>query len=111
MSRCFSLHKTGKFPTWNQTISLDLTKTEKNSSLINSEKLFFFNHFYGVAAAEFNINPTTVKLMNNKEFILERIKNKCDPGTSKKKPNYIALDFINKEIYTDLIEKMNLNII
>jgi hypothetical protein len=107
MSRCFSLHKLGGHPVWNETNPLILNVTENRHSLINSEKLFLLNHFYGVAANEINIDPITVKLMNKREFILERIRKKCDPGTSGKKPNYIVLDFINKNIYKELIEPLN----
>jgi hypothetical protein len=50
-------------------------------------------------------------LMNNRDFIMERIRIKCDPGTMKKRVNFIALDFITKDIYKDLIEPLNKNIL
>ncbi len=111
LSRCFSLHKTENNPCWNETNPLDLDEIEHEDSLANSEKLFFFNHFYGVAALEFKVNPITAMLMNNRDFIMERIRKKCNPGTLNKRANFIALDFITKDIYKDLIEPLNKNIL
>ena len=37
--------------------------------------------------------------MNRKDFILKRMKEKCDPATNGKKPNFIAFDFIDENIY------------
>lgn len=107
MSRCFSLHKTNNQPNWNENKILDLQAKEFSTQLSNSEKLFLFNHFYGVAAKANLMNPITVNLMNNREFVLKRLNEKCNPGVNGKKPNYIAVDFIQENTLKELIEPFN----
>lgn len=108
MADCFSWHQFKGKPVWNSTNPLVLNYKEHKEQLLNSEKLFLFNHFYGVAALAGFVDPATVKLMNTREFVLKRIQEKCDPGTNRKKPNYIALDFIDESTYKNLIEPLNM---
>lgn len=109
MSRCFSLHKTNQAPNWHKNKTIDLDAREYSGQLFNSDKLFLFHHYYGVSAKSIMINPLTVELMNTKEFVLERLETECYPGTNWKKPNYIALDFISKKTYNDLIVPFNID--
>jgi hypothetical protein len=108
MSRCFSLHKYYNRTTWDERNPLDLNATEHEYQLVNREKLFLFNHFYGVLVDQFRINPITLNLMNSNEFVMKRINEKCGPGTRGRMPNFIALDFIDKNTYKNIIKPINL---
>ena len=46
--------------------------------------------------------------MNKKEFISKRLEEKCYPGANFKKPNFIALDFIDPTTHKEVIEQFNL---
>lgn len=107
MSRCFSLHKVNYRPNWDENNHLDLGGRENLDQPINSEKLFLFNHFFGVRALGPTLNPETELLFNTREFIYKRIEAKCNPGTMNKRPNYIALDFITNSTYKEIIEPLN----
>jgi hypothetical protein len=107
MSRCFSFHRLNNKPNWGEGLMLNGSSKETRHQLINSDKLFLFNHFYGVSAASAFINPLTVQLMNSREFIYKRIREKCDPYTNGTKPNYISLDFIDETTYEQVIQPMN----
>ena len=109
MSRCLSWYRFNREPLWDEENPLILNTKEHSKQVLNANKLFIFNHFFGIRAFTSFIDRATILLMNKKEFILKRIKEKCDPGTNGKKPNYIALDFIDENIYKDLIEPLNNN--
>ena len=108
MSECFSRQQSQNRPMWDITNPLKKNRTEGDGELLNSQKLFLFNHFYGVAALQPFLNPLTVKLMNTREYVLERLREKCDPGTDNLTPNFIALDFIDAHVHDDLIRPFNL---
>ncbi|CAF0951078.1 unnamed protein product [Brachionus calyciflorus] len=108
ISRCVSLHRTMGQLNWSENKTLDLNFREHENSLLNSEKMFLFHHYYGVSAKSIFIDSLTVKLMNTPEFVNERLKRRCNPGINGKKPNYIALDFINENTYKDLILPFNI---
>jgi hypothetical protein len=107
MSRCFSLHRVNSKPNFDENRPINLNARENTNQPMNSEKLFLFNHFFGVKALIQSLDPITQILFNSKEFILERIQSKCGPGTHNKRPNYIALDFITNSTYFDLIVPLN----
>jgi hypothetical protein len=104
-SRFFSKHKS---PLWTEEYLLEPELKQSDHELKNSDKLFLFNHFYGVSANSVIVNPTTVIIMNDVGFILQRFREKCEPYTGFRKPNFIALDYINEKIYQDLIEPLNI---
>ena len=108
IARCFSVHRIGSRPNWDEERTLNLSTREHAGQLLNSEKLFLFNHFYGVpikAAMEGNIN--VLEYINSKEMLFRRLHEQCDPNTNKKRPNYIALDFIGSKTFKELIEPLN----
>ena len=109
MSRCQSVHTTtNRVPDWDETRPLVANRTESSPfALRNADKLFLFNHFYGVAANEYSIDPLTLHLMNKREYVMRRLREKCDPATGRKRPNYIALDFIGSNTYKDIVEPLN----
>lgn len=92
-------------PTWSNKNKLKLN--EIDGKLANKDKLFLYNHFYGVMAKQSMMDPVTVELMNSKEFVMKRFVEKCIPATGFNKPNYIALDFISSNVYKDLVEPLN----
>ena len=105
MSKCSS-REDFQTPDWKVENPLNLSKKEDSKQISNQKTLFIFNHFIGVRAYTIKESITGI-LMNDKNFILKRIKEKCDPATNGKKPNFIALDFIDKNVYKDLIEPLN----
>jgi hypothetical protein len=107
ISRCFSLHRHEYEPLWYESKPLNLSSKENDEQVINKNKLFIFNHFFGVNALKTSINANTVALMNTKEFILKRLDAKCNQWVGFKRPNFIALDFIDKNTYKDVIVPMN----
>ena len=107
MSPCFSLHRDNSGPLWYETRALNLTEKEHKDQVVNSQKLFLFNHFRGVKALTESMNPITQMIMNKPAFVMKRLEEKCYFGTQFKKPNYIALDFIEANDYADLIEPFN----
>lgn len=107
MSPCYSLHKNYKGPLWHEDKKLDLLDREHTGQVQNGKKLFLFNHFVGVKALTKSMNQLTQLLMNKKEFIEKRLEDKCHVGTNYKRPNYIALDFIERNDYANLIEPFN----
>lgn len=109
ISRCFSLDKLENRPNWGPNSTLNMKTREHNGQLFNSEKLFLFHHYYGVVAKRIFIDNITVKLMNTKELINERLNKLCYPGLNGKKPNYIALDFITEDTYKNVIIPFNEN--
>lgn len=111
ISRCYSLHKLNGKPNWSKNNTLVLNSKEHILQISNAQKLFLFHNYYGVSAKSILINPITVKLINTKEFILQRLVQECNPATNHKRPNYIALDFINENIYRDFIVPFNLKLI
>ena len=108
IASCFSLHKDQKGPLWNESKALAPNTREHIGQVINSKKLFIFNHFVGVKALTETLDEVTRLLVNDKDYIKRRLEYKCYPGTNNKKPNYIALDFITKGLYSDLIKPFNL---
>ena len=84
---------------WNSRESLD--------QITNGEKLFIFNHFFGVRALSQTLHPNTEVLFNTKEFIQKRLEVKCDPGTNYKIPNYIVLDFVTSSTYKEVVQPYN----
>lgn len=109
MASCFSLHKNHNGPLWHEFKSLAPNTREHRGQVINSKKLFIFNHFYGVKALTEGIDELTRLLINNKDYIQRRLESKCYHGTNFKKPNFIALDFISEDLYSDLIKPFNSN--
>ncbi len=107
MADCYSLHKNFQGLLWYNEKPLNLSKREHEGQILNSRKLFIFNHFYGIKALTKSLDPITLKMFNKKEFIMKRLEVKCNRGISNKKPNYIVLDFIEKNHYTELIEPFN----
>lgn len=105
MARCFSLHKVSHRPNWDENHPLDLSSREHPNQLANGQKLFLFNHFYGVPAkAVIDGNVHIYERINSREFVEKRLRDKCDPNTNAKRPNYIALDFIDQSTYADIID-------
>jgi len=94
-------------PLWHSYKPLNLSGREHKDQVVNRKKLFLFNHFIGIKALTSTINPLTQILMNKKDFVMRRLIEKCYTGTNFKKPNYIALDFIESDVFTDLIEPLN----
>lgn len=108
MSDCYSRQSFKSRPYWSTEFPIQENDLDLNEDEIkNSQKLFLFNHFYGVQAYQAFLNPITVSIMNKREFVIARIKEKCDPATNNKKPNFIALDFIDENVYNDLIKPLN----
>ena len=107
MSACYSLHRNLMGPLWYANKALNMTSRENKDQVVNGKKLFLFNHFIGIKALTETANPFTKALMNKKDFVMRRLIEKCYTGTNFKKPNYIALDFIEKDVYVDLIEPLN----
>ena len=94
LSRCYSLHKWYGDPVWSNDTILNLKTREHRGQPPNGQKLFLLNNFLGIGIVQMSVDPLTVKLMNTKEFIMTRIKEKCNPGINNVRPNFIALDFI-----------------
>jgi hypothetical protein len=108
MSDCFSRQSFKNRPYWNDEFPLQDNDFELNENEIrNSQKLFLFNHFYGVAAYQAFIHTITSSIMNKREYVMARLSHKCDLATNNKKPNFIALDFIDENVFNDLIRPMN----
>ena len=108
MSRCVSVFKTERgIPTWSDNSTLNLDLKENIHELKNGDKLFLFNHFYGVLAKSSSVNANTLRVMNSKDFVMTRFKEKCSRASGFVKPNYIALDFITESVYKNLIEPLN----
>ena len=109
MSRCISVETSDydDYPKWSIARPLVHNERESTDSLINGDKLFVYNHFYGVYAMRGTVNPTTLSIMNSKDFILKRLNEFCNPATNFKRPNYIALDFIGENTYKDEVELFN----
>ena len=110
MSTCMSVRNDlrGR-PKWSLDTPLDLGQKESADSVRNRDKLFLFNHFYGVQAMKANIDPVTALVMNRREFVYKRLNEYCLPATNRKRPNYIALDFINEKTYKEIVEPLNIN--
>ncbi len=96
MPRCESVQLFNRMPTWHAGNPLDPTQSH-NGQVFNGQKLFLFNNFYGVAIAKLLLDELTLRLVNTREFIQKRIREKCDPATRNTKPNFIGLDFIEKQ--------------
>lgn len=108
MSDCYSRQSYNNRPYWNKEFPLEENELYLNENEVkNSQKLFLFNHFYGVAAYRAFVHPITVSIMNTKEYVTTRINNMCNPATNNKKPNFIALDFIEENTYSILIKPFN----
>lgn len=107
MPRCFSLHKINGKPMWNIGNPLNLNIKEHEGQVINGKKLFLFNHYYGIQIASLQLDPLTLSLVNNKEYILKRVNEKCAPGTNNIKPTHIALDFIDKTDTRNILSVFN----
>ena len=108
MADCFSRQSYKDRPYWNKEFPIEANASLNDDEIINSKKLFLFNHFYGVQAYSSMIHPITVELMNKNEYIMARIKEKCNPATNNKKPNFIALDFIDEYVYDNVIKHFNI---
>ncbi len=108
ISKCVSVQKVNRTKhAWDEENILNLSTRQTKYEPLNSEKLFLFNHFYGVSGKSSIVNPVTVKLMNSKEFVMKRFNEKCKRASGFAKPNFIALDFINERVYTEIIEPLN----
>lgn len=108
--RCYSLHRVNRRPVWDETRPLNLSSREHPNQLLNRDKLFFFNHFYGIPAKSVLEGNTFIyDYINSNEFVTKRLLKKCNPNTSNKRPNYIALDFVDESTYKNLILPMNEN--
>ena len=108
LPQCFSLHKNMLGPLWSEETPLNLTIKENNNQVINGKKLFLLNHFYGIKAfTQTTMSQIMQSLFNTKEFIMKRVEQFCNKGTSNKKPNFIALDFVNSQHYSNLIKPFN----
>lgn len=110
IAKCVSVHNVNRRPNWGETHKLNLTSREHPNQLLNGQKLFLFNHFYGVpakGAVEGNLH--LYEYINSREFVEKRLREKCDPNTSRKRPNYIALDFIEEQTFDNLISHFNTN--
>ena len=94
MPRCFSLHNVNGKPLWNEKKPLNHKTREHDDQAVNGQKLFLFNNFYGIQISSFAMDPLTLKLVNDKDYILKRVSERCNIGTNGIKPTYIALDFI-----------------
>jgi hypothetical protein len=95
-------------PRWSlQNPIRDLQLRERPQRVKNGDKLFLFNHFYGVPAQQSKVNPVTLRIMNTRELIFKRLDEYCGPATANKRPNFIALDFIGPDTYTEIIEPLN----
>lgn len=93
---------------WHENKTFNLKIKEHKNQVVNSKKLFLFNHFFGVKALHEGMNPITKIIMNERDFILKRLEEKCYPGTNFKRPNFIALDFIEINTHKEVIEPFNL---
>lgn len=106
--RCFSVHRNGARPNWDEEKKLNLTTREHPNQLVNGDKLFLFNHFYGVpflGALDGNLH--ILEHINSREMVFRRLHEMCDPNTGRKRPNYVALDFITHSTYKEIIEPLN----
>ena len=106
MSRCVSVEASDydDDPKWSLDRPLDHSMRESSEALLNGDKLFVYNHFYGVFAMRGAVNPTTLRIMNSKDFILKRLNEFCNPATKFVRPNYIALDFVGEDTYKEVVE-------
>jgi len=105
MPRCFSLHKILGEPMWSENNPLDLNSKEHLDQPLNKKKLFLFNHFIGITIVSQQLDP--YKVTNKIEFIVKRINEKCNKATGNMKPNYIALDFIDKATFQMIDQEFN----
>ena len=74
MSPCFSLHRDNSGPLWYETRALNLTEKEHKDQVVNSQKLFLFNHFRGVKALTESMNPITQMIMNKPAFVMKDLR-------------------------------------
>ena len=107
MPKCFSLHYIFGKPLWNENRPLNHTSREHIDQPLHGVKLFLFNNFYGIQISNIGIDPITLKLVNDQEYILKRVIERCDPGTNGIKPTLIALDFISKYDVINILTLFN----
>jgi hypothetical protein len=107
MPKCFSLHNSFGRPLWNEKRPLNLTSREHEYQPMNGEKLFLFNNFYGIQISSIGIDPLTLKLVNDKEYIMKRVVERCNNGTNGIRPTHIALDFISKYDVQNILNLFN----
>ena len=107
MPRCCSVHNVQGKPLWDENRPLNHSAKEHVNQVVHGEKLFLFNNFYGIQIAKFIMDPFTLKLMNDKDFIFKRIVERCNAGTRGIKPTHIALDFVNQFEVQNILNHFN----